>query len=79
MKKKVIVMAVALVSICTAATVSVNDAQASESFTNLNLRDTHCTKCGLHNGSYRCPAFRAIKGHPTDCLCGHEKKSHVGC
>ena len=39
--------------------------------------DGHCTKCGLKNGHYRCRAFWPIKGHPTDCHCGHSKNSHA--
>ena len=80
MKKRVIAMAVALVGICAATTISVKDAQASENASlNVCARDTHCTKCGTHNGRWRCRSFRPVKGRPTDCQCGHEKKNHIGC
>lgn len=45
--------------------------------TNVNTTgcfDGHC----IHCGSQRCPVFRAVSGaHPTTCVCGHPKVSHV--
>jgi len=79
MKKKVIAMVVTLVGICAAATISLKDAHASGGFIGVHAKDTHCTKCGTHNGRWRCPSFCPVKGRPTDCQCGHEKKNHIGC
>lgn len=39
--------------------------------------DGHCTKCGLKNGNYRCPAFVPTNNHPSICCCGHPKSSHA--
>lgn len=39
--------------------------------------DGHCTKCGLHNGHYRCSTFVSTKSHPSECICGHSKDSHA--
>lgn len=79
MKKKMIVASVAIMSMCAIAFLSVEKAQATESTVEMQgAGDGHCTKCGLKNGHYRCPAFSPISGsRPTDCKCGHEKKSHA--
>lgn len=81
MKKKVIAVAIAFAGICVVSTFSTKEAKASESNVNSEIcaKDTHCTKCGTHNGRWRCPSFRPVKGRPTDCQCGHEKKNHIGC
>lgn len=72
-------MTVALVGLCAVTTISVKDAKASsETSIGVHAKDTHCTKCGTHNGHWRCPSFRPVKGRPTDCQCGHEKKNHLG-
>ena len=80
MKKKVTAMVIALAGVWTFAGISVKEAKAE---VNVNestyARDTHCTKCGTHNGRWRCPSFCPVKGRPTDCQCGHEKGNHVGC
>lgn len=79
MKKTMITISVAVMSICAISIVSVNTAQASENTVEMQgAGDGHCTKCGLKNGHYRCPAFSPISGaRPTDCKCGHAKSSHV--
>lgn len=79
MKKTLVAVFVAIISIASIAFVSVNEVQAIES--NVETQgagDGHCTKCGLKNGRYRCPSFVPISGaHKTDCKCGHAKSSHA--
>lgn len=78
MKKIMIAISVAVMSICAITFASVNEAQATENTVEMQGHgDGHCTKCGLKNGQYRCKAFCPIKGHPTDCTCGHSKNSHA--
>lgn len=79
MKKTMIAISVALMSICVITLTSVNEAQATENTEEmLGAGDGHCTRCGLSNGHYRCPAFSPISGaRPTDCKCGHSKSSHT--
>lgn len=79
MKKKVLALAVALMSVCAACFVSVDTASATRSHVEMTgAGDGHCTKCGLSNGRYRCPAFCPASGaQPTTCSCGHSKASHT--
>lgn len=81
MKKTMIAISVAVMSICAFTVASVNEAQATENTVEMQGAgdgDGHCTKCGLKNGNYRCPAFSPISGaRPTDCKCGHSKNSHA--
>lgn len=78
MKTKIITFMV--VMMCVVATIlSVNQAQATTiHMEKTGAGDGHCTKCGLSNGRYRCPAFHPASGsQPTTCGCGHNKKCHV--
>ena len=79
MKKTMIAISVAVMSICAITFASVNEVQATENTVEMQgAGDGHCTKCGLSNGHYRCPAFVPISGaRPTDCRCGHAKSSHA--
>jgi len=79
MKKKVLALFTVLSCLCVVTTFSTKEAQASETSNGVCAKDTHCTKCGTHNGRWRCPSFCPEIGRPTDCQCGHEKKSHIGC
>lgn len=74
-----IAILVAVMSICAITFASVNEVQATENTVEMQgAGDGHCTKCGLSNGHYRCPAFCPISGaRPTDCRCGHSKNSHA--
>lgn len=77
MKKYFVVISIALMSVCTVSFLAVNPAQASASTTeNIGAGDGHCTKCGLSNGHYRCPAFYS-PSHDTRCACGHNKSNHA--
>lgn len=77
--KKIIVLSVSLMCICAATFLSVNPAQATSNNVEMaGAGDGHCTKCGLRNGHYRCPAFYPASGsQPTTCGCGHSKTSHA--
>ena len=79
MKKKVLVLSVTLMSICAVCFLSVGTVNANNSNVEMTgAGDGHCTKCGLRNGHYRCPAFCPASGsQPTTCSCGHNKSSHV--
>ena len=79
MKKKMLVLSVTLMSICAVCFMSVGTVSANSSNVEMTgAGDGHCTKCGLHNGHYRCPAFCPASGsQPTTCSCGHSKSSHV--
>ena len=79
MKTKIFVIAVTLMCILTVTFLSVNKAQATCNTVEMTgAGDGHCTKCGLHNGHYRCPAFYPASGsQPTTCGCGHSKNSHA--
>lgn len=72
---------VSIVAVCTSVFVmsSFNSVvEPQESPTNVEgYGDGHCTKCGLHNGHYRCPAFVSTNNHPSECICGHSKNSHA--
>ena len=77
--KKNIVTLVSIVVVCTSVFVfssfmilDVHDSCQVEGY-----GDGHCTKCGLHNGHYRCPAFVPTNDHPSECTCGHSKTSHA--
>lgn len=79
MKRTIIAAFVAVISIFVITFASSNEAQATESTVEMQgAGDGHCTKCGLSNGHYRCPAFVPISGaRKTDCRCGHSKNSHA--
>lgn len=78
MKKKMIAISVAVMSVCAISFTSVNMAHATENTMEVQGHgDGHCRKCGTKNGQYRCKAFCPIKGHPTDCTCGHSKNQHA--
>ena len=79
MKKRIFVLSVTLMSVCAVCFLSVGTVSASINKVEMTgAGDGHCTKCGLHNGRYRCPAFcPASKSQPTTCRCGHEKSSHM--
>lgn len=78
MKKTMIAICIAVMSIGGITLLSVNEAQATESTMEFQGHgDGHCRKCGTKNGQYRCKAFCPVKGHPTDCACGHSKNQHA--
>ena len=79
MKNKILVLSVALMSLCAVFFLSVSTVSANSNHVEMTgAGDGHCTKCGLHNGHYRCPAFCPASGsQPTTCSCGHSKSSHV--
>lgn len=79
MKKTVFVLAITLMSVCAVCFLSISTVSAnSNNIEMTGAGDGHCTKCGLHNGHYRCPAFCPASGsQPTTCSCGHSKNSHV--
>ena len=77
MKKYIAAISIALMSVCTAAMLSVQPAKASASTSEtIGAGDGHCTKCGLSNGHYRCPAFYS-PSNDTRCACGHSKSNHA--
>ena len=79
--KKYFVTLVSIVAVCTSVFVLSSFksvAESQESPTHVEGHgDGHCTKCGLHNGHYRCPAFVPTNKHPSECICGHSKNSHA--
>ncbi len=79
MKTKFFAFSIALMFVCGLSLLSVNTAQATSNHMEMTgAGDGHCTKCGLSNGHYRCPAFCPASGaQPTTCRCGHSKGSHV--
>ena len=78
MKKTMIVICVAVMTIGNITLLSVNEAKATENMTEVQGHgDGHCRKCGTKDGQYRCKAFSPIKGRPTDCTCGHSKNQHA--
>ena len=79
MKTKIATLMVTLICVCAVTFLSVNPVQATSNHVEMTgAGDGHCTKCGLHNGHYRCPAFCPASGsQPTTCSCGHSKSSHV--
>ena len=78
MKKTLIAICVAVMSISGITILSVNEALATENTMEVQGHgDGHCRKCGTTNGHWRCRAFCPIKGRPTDCTCGHSKSNHA--
>lgn len=79
MKKMILILSVTLMSVCAVCFMAVGTASASNSSLEVTgAGDGHCTKCGLSNGHYRCPAFCPASGsQPTTCRCGHSKGSHA--
>lgn len=77
--KKFIIVSVVMTCICATTFLSVIQAQTTMNHAEMTgAGDGHCTKCGLRNGHYRCPAFYPASGsQPTTCGCGHSKSSHV--
>ena len=72
-------VAVVIMGMCAIAFFPIQKVQATENVAEMQgAGDGHCTKCGLKNGHYRCPAFSPISAsRPTVCKCGHDKKSHA--
>ena len=63
MKKTMIAICVAAMSIGGITLLSVNEAQATENTMETQGQgDGHCRKCGLKNGHYRCKAFCPLLG-----------------
>jgi len=77
--RKMIALPLAAMCLCTAAILPAATMQARSNNAELTgAGDGHCTKCGLHNGHYRCPVFCPASGaRPTTCSCGHGKSSHA--
>ena len=77
MRTKLFAFLVAMTCACGATFLSVNTAQATKTTMEMTGDgDGHCTKCGLSNGHYRCPAFYS-PSNDTRCACGHSKSNHA--
>lgn len=76
MKKYLVTLSIVMTAYATSF-LSVHPALASSSHTEtIGAGDGHCTKCGLSNGHYRCPAFYS-PSNDTRCACGHSKLNHA--